>query len=116
MRWLAKLLSRRREELVPLPHEEFPELLEWRSDDDVEFVGYWPDGKPIGRYVGIDSDGKVIFEYCSQHFAVSVRIVRKVSRNRSLRTRRLKAKLGDSEYNRVLSLMQTEIERIRQGL
>lgn len=116
MRWLTRLLSKQEEGPALLPHEEFPELLEWQKGDEVEFNNYWPDGRALGRYVGIGSDGEVIFQWCGKHFATSVRIAKKASRNRDLQTRRLKAKLGNSEYDEVLSLMQTEIERLRQGL
>lgn len=100
-----------------LPHEIFPELLEWQRGDDVEFSrdlsGNW-----WGTYWGVDDHGGIIFrrKVAGHLFFGNAKTVRAIAFNKSLQTRRVEARLSASEYDRVLQTMQTEIERVRQEI
>jgi hypothetical protein len=93
-----------------LPHERWPEILDWQTGDEFDRL-YNGTPRSQGRLVAIQPDGFAVLDFIGERFWASIPSL--IGRNVSLRTRRVNASLKESaEYMELLNHFQQSVREL----
>lgn len=103
------------DEIKKLPHELYPDLLEYNKGDIIK--GHTSEGYYDDEFIGVDDNREVMIvkTWAGQHKEVDIHEAMGKLSNLDLETRRIKRRLSDNEYEKMRSQMSREIAKLRSG-
>lgn len=115
-RWLDKFLGRAVVEDTRLPHEKYPELLEWEQGDSIRLEITLSTDFPYTRmsFRAMTEDGYIYLSGYGEVYKYRATYLMRYARNQSLQDRRLSQEIRDSpEYMELIRNFQEALRELR---